>query len=257
MSDPILLEIEAPFAHITLNRPDKKNALNTEMWEQIPVRLAEASSDPAVRVLIVKGAGKAFAAGADIAEFSEIYTSKESAATYQRSVAAANNALANFPHPTIALIRGACVGGGCGLALCCDVRFADPSAKLGITPAKLGLVYPWGDMKRLVDAVGLAYAKDILFSGRLVDTAEAQSMGLIQHICDPEDLENEVRAYGRLLAANSGVSIRTTKTLLHKMRDGAFDADAEAKELSTAASLGPDFKEGYTAFTEKRSPKFS
>lgn len=253
---PVLLSVEGALARLTLNRPAKKNALNLAMWRALPPLLAKAAADPAIRLLIVTGAGGAFAAGADIAEFSEIFANAESAAAYQADVAAANAALADFPRPTLALIRGACVGGGCGLALCCDVRFAETGARLGITPGKLGLVYPWGDMKRLYDAVGIARAKDLLFSGRLVGPDEALAIGLVQRICGPEDIENDVQSYARMLLGNSGVSLRTTKTLLHKMRDGAVKPDAEARALSDEAALGPDFKEGYTAFTEKRTPNF-
>jgi len=146
--DPVYLEREGCTAHLVLNRPEKRNALNGVMWAAIPGLLAEAAADDGVRVLVLRGAGGAFAAGADISEFEQVYATPDSAAAYSRSIAEALDALAAFAKPTLAMIDGACVGGGCGLALACDLRFAAQGSKFGITPGKLGLAYTLNDTRR-------------------------------------------------------------------------------------------------------------
>ncbi len=249
------------FAHadgigrLTLNKPEKKNALSLAMWRAIPERVAEAAAAN-VKVLIVAGAGDAFAAGADISEFAEVYATPESSAAYTHAVQTANVALERIPMPTIAMVRGPCVGGGCGLALACDLRFAEPGARFGITPGKLGLAYTLADTKRLADAVGLPRAKDVLFSGRLIAADEALRMGLCDRVVSADALEAETTAYARTLAENSGVSLRTMKAILGAIADGA-DADTpETARLYLDAFAGADFKEGYRAFLEKRKPRF-
>ncbi|HYE49685.1 MAG TPA: enoyl-CoA hydratase-related protein, partial [Azospirillaceae bacterium] len=183
MSDPVILRRdEDGLGRLVLNQPARRNALSLEMWRLIPARLAEAAADSAIRVLVVQGAGGTFAAGADISEFGTVYATREDAAAYAADMAAALDGLAGFAKPTLALIEGACVGAGLGVALACDLRFAAADARLGVTPAKLGLVYPLGDTRRLVQAVGPSHAKDLLFTGRLVDAAEALSMGLLNRV---------------------------------------------------------------------------
>ena len=199
MSDPLLMERTGPAWTLTLNRPDKRNALNHDMWRSIPGLLAEASEARDAKALIITGAGGAFAAGADISEFETVYATPESAAAYSSAIATALDRLAAFPKPTLAKIRGACVGGGCGIALACDIRFAARGARFGITPGKLGLVYTLSDTNRLVEAVGVSTAKDILFSGRLLDGEEALRTGLINQLTEPDDLEGAVGRICRTL----------------------------------------------------------
>lgn len=254
--EPIRLEVRGAIAHLILNRPEKRNALNGAMWSAIPVLLERALTHDAVRLLVVSGAGGSFAAGADIGEFEEVYSTPERAEAYSRSIAAALDGLAAFPRPTLAMIEGACVGGGCGLALACDMRFAAEGSRFGITPGKLGLVYTLNDTARLVRAVGVSFAKDMLFSGRLLDAGEALSAGLINRLLPPDRLAGEVEAYGALLAATSPNSARVTKQLIALIEAGQAHDDDATRALFLEAFSSADFQEGYRAFLEKRTPRF-
>lgn len=255
-SDPIRLEVRGAVAHLTLNRPDKRNALNAAMWEAIPVLLERALTHDAVRLLVVSGAGGSFAAGADISEFEEVYATPERAEAYSRSIARALDGLAAFPRPTLAMIEGACVGGGCGLALACDLRFAAEGSRFGITPGKLGLVYTLNDTARLVRAVGVPTAKDMLFSGRLLDAGEALAAGLINRLVPVDRLTGEVETYANMLAATSPNSAKVTKRLIALVEAGQSEDDDATRALFLEAFSSADFQEGYRAFLEKRSPEF-
>jgi enoyl-CoA hydratase/carnithine racemase len=252
----LFLTFHAAHAELTFNRPAKRNALNLDMWEGIPRILREAMANPQVRALVLNGAGGVFSAGADIAEFETTYGTAEAALANHRLMQAAMAALEDFPLPTIAMIEGPCVGGGCGLALCCDLRFAAPSARFGITPAKLGLVYGVGDTRRLVQAVGLSAAKDILFSGRLMDAIEAKALGLVDRVIPQDALESETLDYVETLAGASSFSARSTKAIMGRLREGAVIDDEASRALFASAFAGEDFKEGFAAFQEKRPPDF-
>jgi len=243
-------------AFLTLNRPTKRNALSLAMWDAIPGLLTEAAKSPGVRALVVRGEGGVFAAGADIAEFEAVYATPDAAMDNHRRMQAALAALESFPLPSIAMIEGACVGGGCGLALCCDLRFASASARFGITPAKLGLAYGIADTRRLVQAVGLSAAKDILFSGRLMDAAEAQRLQLVDRVFSEEALEGETSAYIDALARASSFSAKATKAVLARLQGGQSEDDDWSRALFASAFSGADFKEGFEAFRQKRSPRF-
>ncbi len=255
--DAIYLDKTGPHAVLRLNRPDKRNALNLSMWQRMIELLAEAESDPAIRLLIVAGEGPSFAAGADIDEMKAVFDDPKTADTIAEVTYEAQKALHRFPKPTIAMIRGACVGGGCGIALCCDLRFADHSAKMGITPGKLGLVYSLADTKRLVDAVGASTAKDILYTGRIVGAEEAQTLGLLDRLVENDGLETDVLAYADHICAASQFSAEATKKITHMILDGAEDDTPETRALFVDAFSGDDFREGFEAFTSKRTPNFN
>lgn len=257
MTDALLVSQTGPIATLTLNRPDKRNALTLAMWLALPDLLARLAADRDVLSLIVTGAGEHFAGGADIAEFPTVYATAQSAAAYTDAVQAAGSALAAFPKPTLARIRGACVGGGCGLALACDLRFADDTARLGITPGKLGLAYTLADTKRLVDAVGPAAAKDILFSGRLLDAGEAYRLRLVDRVAAPDALEALASDYLQSLAGVSQFSIRAMKGTIGAIQAGKDRASPDDMADYLAGFQGEDFQEGYAAFLAKRPARFT
>lgn len=251
--DGLDLAVSGDVATLTLNRPARRNALNQAMWRGLPGLLDRARS-ARVKVLVVTGAGGAFAAGADISEFEAVYATRASAAAYFAEIGAAMDALAAYEAPTIARIEGACVGGGLGLALCCDLRIASTGAKLGITPAKLGLMYPLSDTRRLVEAVGPSRAKDILYTGRILTAEEALGMGLVDSVA--ADLDLAVAEKAAAIAAASQWSARATKRVIRRLLDGQTTDDADTEAWMLDAVEGEDFAEGRDAFLAKREAKF-
>jgi len=242
---------------IRLNRPEKRNALSVAMWQQLMDAVEQADADPSIKVVVVTGGGHAFAAGADIDEFRQVFTDPKAAEVVAEITYRAQKRLHRNAKPTIAKIRGACVGGGCGVALCCDLRFADASAKMGITPGKLGLIYTLADTKRLIDAVGPAKAKDILYTGRILTADEALAIGLVDRLAAPADLDQAVDDYAAEICAASQFSAKGTKNIIQQILDGAADDTSATRQLFLEAFTGPDFKEGFTAFSEKRKPRFT
>lgn len=255
MTAPIRLVREGACARLVLDRPDKRNALDLSMWATIAPALAPLAADPGVRLLVIEGAGAHFAAGADIAEFEAAYRTRADAIANHKLMMTAMQAIEDFPAPTVAAIRGACVGGGLGLALCADLRFAQEGARFGITPAKLGLSYGLADTRRLVAAVGLSAAKEILFTGRLMGAEEARALRLVDRL--GSDVSALVAAFAAELAAASGASARSIKLVFRMLRDGATDDGDASRALFADAFAGRDFREGMTAFLEKRAPDFS
>lgn len=252
----ILLNSGGGFAEIVLNRPAKKNAMTMEMWRRVPELAAQALTHPGLRLLIVKGAGGAFSGGADIAEFPHLYATREAAMANQSVIQAAMRAIEDFPLPTLAAIEGPCYGGGCGLALACDLRFAAKDASFAITPAKLGLVYGLDDTRRLAAAVGLPRAKDILFTGRRMEPGEALRIGLIDAVHDTGHLDGAVRAFAASLSAASSYSAQGTKAILRRMAEGQVHDDDATRAMFGDAFSGADFREGFAAFMERRPPRF-
>ena len=212
MNETLKVSIDADVATLWLNRPEKKNALTLAMWMALPGVLAEIAADTRAKVLVVRGAGGTFAAGADIGEFETVYATPDSTRAYFDRVSDAMEALAAFDKPTVARVEGACVGGGLGLALACDLRIAATDAKLALTPGKLGLVYSLPDTRRLVQAVGLSRTKDILFTGRLIQADEALAIGLIDALHAPEALEAAVAEKTAQIAAASQWTARRSRT---------------------------------------------
>jgi enoyl-CoA hydratase/carnithine racemase len=249
------LEKQGAIARLLIDRAAKRNAFTQAMWEALPTLLAEAMADPAIRVLVLQSAtGGVFSAGADISEFSTGALDPQWREMNQASIRKAQVELARAPKPVIALIDGDCVGGGCGLAIACDIRIASPRARFGITPAKLGLVYSLHDTKLLVDLVGPAQAKRILFSGQLLDAAEAQRIGLIEIVSD--DVQSEGDALATTIAANSSYSLRSVKSIVRRILDGQVDDDDTTRQLLLDSFSGEDFAEGVAAFLEKRKARF-
>ena len=256
--DAILLTTTASVATLTLNRPDKANALSLDMWRSLPSLVRQVAENHDAKVLVVRGAGdRVFSAGADIQEFKEVFATPETAKAYNAAVRTGQQALADCPKPVLAMVYGPCVGGGCGVALSCDLRFAADTARFGITPAKLGLAYSFADTRQLVETVGPARAKDILFSGRLIPAAEALTLGLVDRVVPTAQLGDAVNAYADQLCTVSQYSLRTAKATINAIARGADAATPELLGRFDASFQGEDFREGYRAFLEKRPPSFS
>ncbi len=255
---PVRLDITSPLGEIVLNKPEKRNALSVDMWAQFPALVADATDNPEVKVLIIHGGDAgAFAAGADISEFEDIYATRDSAKASGDTIAAALDAVEACPKPTIAAIEGACVGGGVSLAMACDLRVASESSKFGVTPGKLGLVYPAGDTRRLLQAIGPSATKDILFTGRIFPPQEAKEMRLIDRLTPEGTALLEARAFAEQIAAISQWSTRAIKRMIKGLQSGWSDTDPGAAELFLEGFSNQDFQDGYRAFLEKRAPKFT
>jgi enoyl-CoA hydratase len=255
---PVRLESEGAIAQLILDRPAKRNALSLAMWQAIPDLVAAAATDPEVKVLIVRGASaEAFSAGADIAEFDRVHASAATAHHYHEVVAAAYAALAELAKPTIAMVQGVCFGGGCALALCCDLRYADPSARFCIPPARLGLTYSLGETKRLVDLVGPSKAKEMLMGATVLDADEALRLGLATQLFPSAELEARTLAFARHLCGLSQSTIRSVKQIVGEIVNGAVSETELSTRLLERQFESPDYLEGRRAFLEKRPPVFT
>ena len=258
MSKPIYLERRGEVAVITLNRPEKLNALNREIWRGIKAFCAEIAADSSVKVMVMRGATPAaFASGADIAEFPVVHATPQSAREYHGEIREAYDAVANLEKPTIAMIQGYCFGGGCAVALCCDLRYADTTSSFCIPPARLGLVYSLHETKRLSDLVGPSKAKEMLMGAKVIQSDEALQCGLATRMFAPADLERETFAFADQLASLSQTTIRGVKKMVGLISHGEVDDTPETKALSGGAFESPDYREGRDAFLEKRKPKFT
>jgi enoyl-CoA hydratase/carnithine racemase len=249
---------EDAIATLLLNRPDSHNAIRLGMYESLPDVLGEIDADRSVKVLVVRGAGRrAFASGADISEFRQVRADASSAKTYNERVAEAERALEGLAKPTIAMVHGYCIGGGCGLALACDLRFADEQATFAITPAKLGLVYSLDSTRRLVDVVGPSQAKWILMSGQRVSAERAHQIGLVDERVPGEDLEKLTYEFAELLCTRAQYTVRATKQIVGRILTGQTEDDEESRELRNSSFDTEDYAEGVRAFLEKRRPHFT
>lgn len=258
LTQTLRLDMAAPLAEIVLNKPEKRNALSVDMWQAIPRLVQTASNDKTVKVLLIHGGDAgAFAAGADISEFEIIYATQESAAQAGRHIAAALDAIADCPKPVIAAIEGACVGGGVSLAVAADLRIAGADAKFGVTPGKLGLVYPAGDTKRLLRTIGPAATKDILFTGRIFKSEEAKEMRLIDRLVPAGTALQAARTLAEQICETSQWSTRATKQMIKGLQSGWTAQSPEAEALFLEGFSNQDFAEGYTAFLAKRKPGFT
>lgn len=245
---------EGGVAVLVLDRPERQNAVTLAMWQGLPKVLERLAALPTVRALLLTGAGGTFSAGADIAELAEVYATAERADAYHAVNVAAEEALAAFPHPTIAVVHGYCVGGGCQLAVACDLRFAAEGARLGITPAKLGVVYPAVPTHRLATLVGPARAKYLLFSGELVTAARAERFGLLDEVLPDGELDSRAMEFARLLARRSPQTIGAAKAVLATAT--LADARVAAAPWERKSRQAPDVREGLAAFLERREPRF-
>ncbi|MEU0229131.1 enoyl-CoA hydratase/isomerase family protein [Streptomyces sp. NPDC006284] len=243
MEPQLLHRVTDSVATVVVHHPAKRNAMTAAMWRALPPLLDALADDPAVRALVLTGEGATFCAGADIS------TLRESAEEAQGLAVRAEEALASFPKPTLAAVRGHCVGGGAQLAAACDLRFAEETALFGVTPAKLGVVYPASSTRRLVSLTGPATTKYLLFSGELIDAQRALRTGLVDEVLPEGGLGERVDRFARLLVSRS----QLTQAAAKEFANGRTDRDA----YWTAQARGSgDTAEGVAAFLERRQPRF-
>ncbi|MFE3093208.1 enoyl-CoA hydratase/isomerase family protein [Streptomyces sp. NPDC059248] len=259
----VVCDVAEGVATVVIRHPAKRNAMTTAMWRTVPVLLERLAADPAVRVLVLTGEGDTFCAGADISSLRGPGDAPDSGAdprTPQELAVVAEEALAAFPKPALAEVRGYCVGGGCQLAAVCDLRFAAADAWFGVTPARLGVVYPPSSTRRLVELVGPSAAKYLLFSGELIDSARALRTGLVDEVLPPADLGPRVAAFARILAGRSQLTQVAAKEFAAGRPGVADRADRVAHWAAVAAEQarpGGDTAEGVAAFLERRTPRFT
>jgi enoyl-CoA hydratase/carnithine racemase len=258
VSDHLLLERRGEVATVVLNKPQSHNAISIDMYRDLPLLLADLDDDPAVKVVVVRGAGqKSFASGADISEFEQERSDAEKARRYNKQVAASERALEGLSKPTIAMIHGYCIGGGAGLALSCDIRFADPRARFAITPSKLGLVYSLESTKRVVDLVGPSRAKWILMSGQQIEAERALQLGLCDELFPTEELEAATYAFAEVITTRAQYSVRSGKAMVRRVVEGQVRDDEDTLHIRNSSFDTEDFAEGVRAFLEKRPPRFT
>lgn len=255
----IVVDINDGIAWLTFNNPEKRNAISLAMWQGLADAFDEFADDPSVRVVVMRGAGdSAFASGADIAEFDQHCANAEQRRRYSEISQGARDRVARFPKPLIALIRGACIGGGLATALLADVRFASPESRYGIPAAKLGIGYQHTLVIALARVIGGARTRDLLFSARVLGAEEALRLGLIDFLEPADDLEARVSDYARRVAANAPLSVRAAKaSLLHYE---TFPGGAEHPQVNDLIDMcfdSDDYKEGRAAFAEKRVARFT
>jgi enoyl-CoA hydratase/carnithine racemase len=238
-----------------IDRVAKRNALTRAMWEALPGLLAELAADDRVKVLLVTGAGPSFSAGADIGELVSGADPADPMAELRAFNLRAQAALREFPKPTVAVVRGHCIGGGLEIAVNCDFRFAASDATFGVTPARIGVVYPPDAIKVLLHLVGPATTKYLLFSGELLSADQAELKGLVDRVVEPSQLDSEVESFAATLVSRSQLTIRSAKETVNALLAGA-DADALAFKRYRETIASGELAEGTTAFTEKRPPHF-
>jgi enoyl-CoA hydratase/carnithine racemase len=257
-TERMIAKKDGPIGWMQFNNPARHNAVSVEMWQAVPEIMGEFERDDEIRVVVLSGAGgKAFVSGADISEFAEKRSSRESVLEYNRISGQANAALINFPKPTIAMIQGYCVGGGLGVALCCDLRLAAENSSFAVPAAKLGLGYAFDGIKRLVDVVGPSFAKEIFYTARQFNASEALAMGLVNRILPPADIESYVRDYAARIGGNAPLTINAVKLCVNEVLKDPDKRDLAAAQAAVDHCFASaDYVEGRTAFTEKRKPVF-
>ncbi|HVJ55134.1 MAG TPA: enoyl-CoA hydratase [Aliidongia sp.] len=257
--DKILAAVDGAVATITFNNPERHNAVSLDMWKAVLAALDRFAADPAVRVLVVTGAGgKSFVSGADISKFEDERASEAAVAEYDEATESVYKTLLAYAKPTIAKIRGYCIGGGMNLAICCDLRISNEAARFAVPAAKLGLGYGMTRVKRVLDIVGPQFAKEIFFTARQFDAAEAKVMGLVNRVVPDGELDAFVADYAATIGGNAPLTVHSIKRII-----GEALKDPDARDLALCDRLvkacfeSEDYKEGRRAFMEKRKPAFT
>jgi len=258
LTDKLIARKEGAIGWVIFNNPERHNATSFEMWQSLPLVLDAYVRDPEVRVIIFRGAGeKAFSAGADISQFKEKRSSAEAVKEYNAAADAASGALRQCAKPTIAMIRGYCMGGGTAVAVGCDIRIAADDARFGVPAAKLGLGYRFDGIKRLASIVGPSFTAEIFFTGRQFAAQEALQMGLVNRMLPAAEVERYTLDYANTMAGNAPLTIAAVKRSLIEMQKDPAERDLElCQRMVDACFQSEDYKEGQTAFMEKRKPLF-
>jgi enoyl-CoA hydratase/carnithine racemase len=256
MTDLVLLSRDGDIATVALNRGERMNAFNLAMWDSLQRVMAEVNGDDSLRCVVLRGAGEApFGAGADIAEFETVRADAAQARAYARRVDAAMAAVADCPWPTLAMIRGACVGGGLELAVNCDLRICGADARFGIPINRIGHCLPMPAMRALVELVGRSVALEVLLEGRIINACEAKDIGLVNRVVPDEELAAEAGATAERIARGAPLAARGHKRLAHRALDPRPLSEQDwAAAFETCDSA--DYREGVRAFLAKEQPVF-
>ena len=254
----MIAEKDGAVGRMIFNNPDRHNAVKLEMWEAIPLILDLFEADDEIKVIVLEGAGEsAFVSGADISEFETVRATPEGYKHYENVADDATDRLAHSSKPTIAMIHGYCMGGGAGIAVACDLRFASVDSRFGVPAAKLGVGYRAGGIAKVLDLVGPSFTKEIFFTARQFSAEEALHMGLINRMVDEGLLRAAVAEYCETIAANAPLSIKAVKQILAELtrKDKGPDWDL-CEELVEECFASDDYIEGRRAFMEKRKAVF-
>jgi len=253
-SSNVLWDIDGSIGTLTFNRPHARNALTWEMYDALTTACEQVDASPSLRVLVIRGAGEAFASGTDISQFREFTTGADGVA-YERRLDAVIDRLERVTRPTVAVVDGPAAGGGCAIALACDLRLCTTRAKFGVPVARtLGNCLSIANTARLVDLIGPARARDLLFTGRLIDAHEAMTLGLVTRMIGVEGIDAEVRLLALELSQRAPSTIAASKALLHTIR--AHRCPPPADDIIAKCYASNEFKEGVTAFLEGRKPRW-
>ncbi len=258
----LILQRDGTIATLTFNNPAKRNAMTFAMWRDLASCLGDLARDDTLRCVVLTGAGdRAFVSGADISEFETKRGSADAITIYNAAVANAGLAIEAMPVPVIAAIRGACIGGGMGIALRCDLRLCSTDARFGIPAARLGLGYGFADLSVVVAAIGAQSAADMLFTARFFDSAEALACGLVMGLRDPSDVVPAAMDMAAGIATNAPLTVRAAKAGLLALRSAAdpvsrAQAVAKVEAMVNTCFASADYAEGRTAFAARRSPNF-
>jgi enoyl-CoA hydratase len=249
---------EGGIGWMIFNQPEKHNAVSYEMWAAVPRIMADFEADAAVRVIVLTGAGeKAFVSGADISEFESKRSAEDNIKVYDAAGEAAQRALIEAAKPTIAMIRGICIGGGLAIALNTDIRICSANSVFAVPAARLGLGYKYPGIRRLVDIVGPAFAKEIFFTAGKFSAEDARIMGLVNRVVPEPELEARVRALAATIAANAPLTVKAAKMAIDAaVTDAERRRMAEVDAAIKACFVSEDYVEGRRAFMEKRKPVF-
>jgi enoyl-CoA hydratase len=255
--DKILSTTDRPIGTLTFNNPERHNAMSLDMWRGASMAIEQFEQDPLVRVIVLTGAGgKAFVSGADISKFESERNTLEAVSEYNLAVDRFSNGLSECSKPTIAMIRGFCLGGGIGIAVCCDLRVANDAARFAVPAAKLGLGYGYTNIRRIVELVGPQFATEMLLTAGQFDAADAARTGLVNHIVPDAEIETYVHNLAETIAGNAPLTIRAVKRIVRELRRGPEANVAACDALVKQCFESADYREGRRAFMEKRKPVF-